>query len=156
MRVSASLEQASAHYGKAAALLSHRYQQIKTTEALYDWAEALDQAGQKAEATAAFQDFETKALAQAKQPENGNRELIFYYADRCAKPVKALEIAKQERASRHDIATLDAYAWALFRNGKLTEAIAESKEALAVGTRDPQVLSHARAIAGASSSDSSK
>jgi len=132
--------------GEAASLLGRRYRQTHSTAALYDWAEALERAGNAIEATAAFQDFEQRAHAESTKPYNANYELIFYYADHRPDPAKALAIAKQEMLLRHDIATRDAYAWALFRNGRPKEAKAQLNEALATGTRDPQILFHASQI----------
>ena len=147
LQVSASVEQATGRYDQAVALLSQRLDQVHTAEALYDFALALQKAGRKDEAASAFYDFETKAVAQSDQPYNANRDLVFYYADRRADPAKALKIAERERGIRHDSGTLDAYAWALFLNGNFKEARHQSNEALATGTRDPFVLSHASAIA---------
>jgi hypothetical protein len=61
-------------------------------------------------------------------------------------PAKALEIAKLERARRHDIFTLDAYGWALAANGEFDAADAEMKRALATGSKDPNLRRHALVI----------
>jgi len=49
-------------------------------------------------------------------------------------------------ARRRDVATIDAYAWALHRSGMHREAREEMKKALAIGATDPNILKHARAI----------
>ena len=90
---------------------------------------------------------EQKSLAETKRADNSNRELIFYYADYAHEPAQALEVAKREFARRHDAYTLDAYAWALYLNGRYPEAREQIEKALAVGLRDARVLRHAGEIA---------
>ena len=63
---------------------------------------------------------------------------------------EALAIAEQAAASRQDIFTMDAVAWAAFRAGDLTRAVEASRLALRTGTRDRTLLYHAAAIAAAS------
>ncbi len=62
-------------------------------------------------------------------------------------PVKALEVAKQEFQRRHDVFTVDAYAWALHVNGQEAEARKQIETALAVGIRDASLFRHAGEIA---------
>jgi tetratricopeptide (TPR) repeat protein len=134
-------------YAGAVALLQERYQGAKHVEYLYDLAEALQLAGRATEAKKAFADFETKSLAESVRRNNSNRELVFYYADHAHQPAKALEVAKQEYAWRHDVHTLDAYAWALHVNGQDAEARKQIEAALAVGIRDSKIFAHAGEIA---------
>ena len=56
-------------------------------------------------------------------------------------------MAKQEYAWRHDVYTLDAYAWALHVNGQDVEARRQIETALAVGIRDSKIFAHAGEIA---------
>ena len=114
---------------------------------LYDLAETLQLAGRDTEARKAFADFETKSLAESVHKYNSNRERVFYYADHAHQPAKALEVAKQEYAWRHDVHTLDAYAWALHVNGQDAEARKQIEAALAVGIRDSKIFAHAGEIA---------
>ncbi len=116
-------------------------------ENFYVLGEALARSGKKAEAAKIFAEFERKAIAEAAQADNANRELIFYYADRAAKPREALRIARSEIARRQDVFSLDAFAWALHRNGKNAEAREKIEQALAVGVRDPNFAYHAGMIA---------
>jgi tetratricopeptide (TPR) repeat protein len=134
-------------YDEAVALLQQRYQAAAHAENLYDLAEALELAGHATEAKQAFADFETKSLAESVRKDNSSRELIFYYADHAHQPAKALEVAKQEYAWRHDVYTLDAYAWALHVNGQDAEARKQIEIALAVGIRDARIFDHAGEIA---------
>jgi tetratricopeptide (TPR) repeat protein len=62
----------------------------------------------------------------------------------------ALAIAAEAAASRRDIATLDALAWAAFQAGDLARARAAMQDALRTGTADRSILYHAAAIAAAS------
>ena len=134
-------------YAEAVCLLEQRYQAVPRAENLYDLAEALQLEGRQEESKRAFADFETRSLAESSAKDNSNRELVFYYADKVRMPVKALEVAKQEFQWRHDIFTLDAYAWALHVNGQDAEARKQIETALAVGIRDASLFRHAGEIA---------
>jgi tetratricopeptide (TPR) repeat protein len=134
-------------YDEAVTLLTERYQAAQHAENLYDLAEALELAGHKVEAQKAFAEFETKSLAESIRGDNSNRELIFYYADHAHEPAKALEVAQHEYERRHDVYTLDAYAWALHVNGRNQEARKPIETALAVGVRDAKLFRHAGQIA---------
>jgi tetratricopeptide (TPR) repeat protein len=134
-------------YTEAVVLLQQRYQGPTQAEYLYDLAETLQLAGLDREARKAFADFETKSLAESVRKDNSNRELVFYYADHAHQPAKALEVAKQQYAWRHDVYTLDAYAWALHVNGQDAEARKQIEDAMAVGIRDSKIFAHAGEIA---------
>jgi tetratricopeptide (TPR) repeat protein len=143
----AKVRMAQKKYDEAVTLLQRRYHAAPHAENLYDLAEALELAGRVADAQQAFTEFETKSLAESSRKDNSNRELVFYYADHAHQPAKALEIARQEFAWRHDAYTLDAYAWALHVNGQDVEARKQIDQALAVGVQDAKLLAHAGAIA---------
>jgi len=134
-------------YDEAIQLLEQRYQSAPHAENLYDLAEALQLGGRSNEAKKAFAEFEQKSLLETNRADNSNRELIFYYADYAHEPGQALEVAKRELARRHDAYTLDAYAWALYMNGRYPEAREQIEKALAVGLRDARVMRHAGEIA---------
>jgi len=134
-------------YEEATGLLQQRYDAAKHAENLYELAEARELAGHTAAAKKAFAEFETKSLLESVRADNSNRELIFYYADHASQPAKALEVAQSEFGRRHDVFTLDAYAWALHVNGGDAEARKNIERALAVGIRDAKILRHAGAIA---------
>jgi len=134
-------------YGEAVSLLQQRYQAAPHAENLYDLAEALQLDGKTDEAKKAFAEFEQKSLAETKRADNSNHELIFYYTDYTNQPAKELEVASREIARRHDVFTLDAYAWALYGNGQYAEARKQIETALAVGIRDAKIFRHAGEIA---------
>jgi hypothetical protein len=52
-------------------------------------------------------------------------------------------------ATRRDIFTEDALAWAYFKTGRLDDALRASRRALRTGTRDERILAHAAEIRAA-------
>jgi tetratricopeptide (TPR) repeat protein len=134
-------------YGEAAELLKQRFDGIPHAENLFDLAQALQLVGKTDEANRAFAEFEQKSLLETNRGDNSNHELIFYYADYANQPERALEVAKREIARRHDVFTLDSYAWALYANGQYAEARKQVETALAVGVRDVKMFRHAGEIA---------
>ncbi len=139
----AATQSALGSHAEAAATLEKVYRQIPNTSTLYAWAEALDKAGNKDQAGLQFKKFESQALAQSSKPLNGNLDLIYYLSDRKSDPAGALAIAQKEQSLRHDYATLDAYAWALYQNGKYAEAKVQEEKALSVGVRNAAHFCHA-------------
>jgi tetratricopeptide (TPR) repeat protein len=134
-------------YEDAVNALRQRYEAAPHAENLYDLAEALELAGRRDQAQKAFAEFESKSRLESVRADNSNRELIFFYADHAHMPAKALAVAQAEYARRHDVFTLDAYAWALHVNGRDTEARTQIAAALAVGIRDAKMFRHAGEIA---------
>ena len=107
---------------------------------MYAWAEAVEKGSHPDKAAALFREFESKA-------GKADRELVFFYLDQKNDPGKALAIAANRSAEYQDCATLDAYAWALYSNGKYVEAKVQLDRALAVGVRNPVYFCHAAQIA---------
>src|SRR5262249_36112056 len=105
-------------YDEAIDLLKQRYHAAPHAENLFDLAEALRFGGRTEDVQKAFAEFEQKSFLETNRGDNSNRELIFYYADYAHEPLKALEVAMREFARRHDVYTLDCYAWALHVNGQ--------------------------------------
>ena len=143
----AKIRQMQGRFTEAIRLLQQLYAEAPHAENLYLLAEGFEKAGQTEDAQAAFAEFERKSLKEAVMKDNSSRELVFYYADHANEPAKALEIAQQERAWRHDVYTLDAYAWALHVNRRDQEARKQIETALAVGLRDFKLFQHAAVIA---------
>lgn len=134
-------------YDEAVELLKQRYDIAPHAENLFDLAQALQLAGRTDDANKAFAQFEQKSLLETNRGDNSNHELIFYYADYAREPAKALEVAQREIARRHDVFTLDSYAWALSGSGQYAEARKQIETALAVGIRDAKIFRHAGQIA---------
>jgi tetratricopeptide (TPR) repeat protein len=141
-----SVRLAQKQYAEACDLFRRRYDKAPHAENLYALAEALSLAGRKDDARDAFAEFEQKALRESMLADNANHELIAYYIDHAAKPAEALRLATSEMARRHDLYTLDSYAWALAANGNYSAANIEIQKALAVGVKDPKILNHAASI----------
>jgi tetratricopeptide (TPR) repeat protein len=146
-RARAQLEQGNP--SQAGSLLRQLRQ---TPHVLYELAKAESAAGHSRESERAYADFERSAKPLIHTPANANRELILYYADRApsaSAAQQALELARHEILLRHDVWTLDAYARALYANGKFDEADVQIEKALAVGIRSDQVFDDAGHIANA-------
>ncbi len=143
----ARVRTARRQYAEAVDLLRQRNKSFPTLESQYALAEALERAGQKDQAAAVYNDFEDQARRRIESADNANRELVFYYADHAHSPAEALRIARLEAARRHDVFTLDAYAWALYVNANYGEAQIQMDKALTVGIRDGEFFYHAGRIA---------
>ena len=143
----AAIQSATGRHSDAAASFERIYHLVPSASTLYAWAEECDKAGNKDQAEIQFKKFEAQALAQSAKPLNDNLDLIYYFADHKNDPAAALALAQKEQALRHDYATLDAYAWALYQNGKVAEAKAQEEKALSVGVRNATYFCHAVRIA---------
>lgn len=142
----AQVRQAQGRYEEAVAPLRKRYDAAPHAENLYSLAEALQLAGHTEEAAKDFAEFEKQSLKESSIGDNSNHELIAYYNDFARQPEKALKIAEQELARRRDVYTLDGYAWALAGLGQYARAEEQMQKVLAVGVRDPRILTHAKTI----------
>jgi tetratricopeptide (TPR) repeat protein len=150
----ADVRTAQKRYREAADLQQQRYAVAPHPENLFELAEAQARAGMTKDAAANYTLFETGARAEMTGDDNANRELIAYYAGAGKKPAEALKLAQQEIARRGDVYTREAYAWALFKNGRAAEAKREIATVLAVGVQHPRVLERAAAINGAKKASS--
>lgn len=135
--------------GEAVELLHKRNFHFPSPQSLYLLATALERTGSTQEAQVVFRSFEQTARELIDRPDNANRELILYYAERGRQPSEALRIAKVEIDRRHDVGTLDAYAWALYSNGQYAEGRRQIDRAIAVGNRETELFRHAAAISTA-------
>jgi tetratricopeptide (TPR) repeat protein len=143
----ARVEMAQQHYPAAANLLRERNQRFPTAGSRYVLAQALERSGQAADADSAYVDFVATARPLINGNDNGDEELISYYLGHGHDPAEALRIAELEISRRHDVNTLDAYAWALCGNGRYGEAQKQIAKALAVGVREASMFYHAGVIA---------
>lgn len=76
---------------------------------------------------------------------NVDLELALFDADH-GDPAGALEAARAEWARRKSVHVADAFAWALYANGRFAKAAVLSDRALALGTRNGLFLFHAGMI----------
>jgi tetratricopeptide (TPR) repeat protein len=72
--------------------------------------------------------------------------LVQFWSDHDLKLTEALALARQEAADRKDVKTMDALAWALYKNGLYDEAAAASESARRLGTHDALLYFHAGMI----------
>lgn len=118
----------------------------ETLALLGDGYEAL---GQRDKAAAQFRLVEEIGALSRAQGVIYDRQRALYYADHGRNLEEAVTLARGELRFRHDIYTFDTLAWTLFKAGRLSEAEANSKRALAFGTRDASLWFHAGMIAAA-------
>ncbi len=74
-----------------------------------------------------------------------DRTLALFYADH-GRPDEALALAEAGIEVRRDIYGYDTLGWSLYRLGRFEEAEWAMEKALALGTRDSQLLFHAGAV----------
>jgi tetratricopeptide (TPR) repeat protein len=82
-----------------------------------------------------------------------DRQLALFYADHDLNVDRAVELTESELRVRKDVYGYDAYAWALYKAGRLEEARAASEQALRLGTPDPKLWYHAGMISAALGED---
>ena len=91
---------------------------------------------------------ESYALAEAAwrsdMPEPA--KLARFLADRGTNVAEAVRLAEDAAVRRRDIFTEDARAWAYFKAGRVADAKKAIASALRTGTRDRDILAHAKAI----------
>ncbi len=143
----ARIRSAQGRYDEAASLLEKKYNQVKNTQNLYDWAEAVEKSSYPGRATVLFQQFEVNAKPNSDRPGNSDVDLILFYLNRKHDPVRGLSLASARRTEYQDCGTLDVFAWALYSNGRYSEAKTQMDRALAVGVRNPSYFCHAAQIA---------
>jgi tetratricopeptide (TPR) repeat protein len=114
---------------------------------LYQLATAEQAAGQMREARATFEEFEKNANDPLRGTDESRLDLILKNAESPETAPDALKFAQAEAQARQDVWTLDAYAWALYANGKYQEADAAVQKAAAVGIQSAQIFDHAGHIA---------
>lgn len=111
--------------------------------ALYDLYMA---SGQKDEAVKQKQLIEVIDRLGRANGEKANRNLALIYADHDWNLNRSLDLATAELEYRHDVYTYDALAWALYKNGRLSEAAKAMDQALKLNTPEPGFKRHAQLI----------
>ena len=98
----------------------------------------------------ALNDTAAAAQTEAVLLKNGKatdpRTYALFLADHDLNHEGALKLAADECNNRDDLYTEDAYAWALYRAGKIKEARAASDKAIVLDTPDAMIWYHAGAI----------
>jgi len=78
--------------------------------------------------------------------ERSWRHMLNYWLDNDKNLQESLSLARREYEVRKDIFTCDSLAWALFKNGEMSEAKQIINEALRTGSRDARINYHAGLI----------
>ena len=74
------------------------------------------------------------------------RSLSLFLSDHDRRPAEALRLAEENLTGRQDVESLDALAWALYRNGRFAEAADAAARALTPGVRRASFHYHAGLI----------
>jgi hypothetical protein len=85
-------------------------------------------------------------VALSAQSGPFHRAWSLHLLDRDRRVSEILARAEAELTTRRDVYGWDVYAWALYKAGRRHDAAIAIDSALALGTRDPLLLSHARVI----------
>ncbi|MBI3684477.1 MAG: tetratricopeptide repeat protein [Acidobacteria bacterium] len=112
-------------------------------------AELYEGIGKREEARKQWATIDVIARMEAASGQKANRQLALIYADHKRNLEEALEAAEADLTVRKDVYTWDAYAWVLFRQGRLEDAAKASANALRAGTPEPLFFYHAGMIAKA-------
>ncbi len=127
-------------YKLAAEMLEKAYAQTPLVETAWLLGDAYSGAGETAKANDAY------ANVVKVGRSTDHRTLAQFYATKNRDIDEAVKLAEDEMKVRPGVYTQDAYAWALYRAGKLDEAKKHSDEATKLGTKDARLLYHAGAI----------
>ena len=109
--------------------------------------------GKPSQAAAQYRLVEQIGALSVSQGALYDRQRALYYADHGLKPAYAVQLARGELRARPDIYSYDTLGWALYQAGRLPEAEACVKKAMAFGTRDALLFFHAGMIAAAAGQD---
>ncbi len=102
----------------------------------------LDQLGRHDEAERQYALAEAGWRVDAPEPKN----LARFLAEHDRKIPEAVAIAEKAASERRDIFTEDALAWSYFKAGRVAAAREAIAQALRTGTKDADILAHAKAI----------
>jgi tetratricopeptide (TPR) repeat protein len=125
---------------RAAELFKRAYDQSPLPETAWLLGDARDAAGDRTGAEEAW------SMVEKDGRRTDPRTLALFWATKNVHGEEALTLAREERAKRGDVYTLDAEAWALYRTGKITEARNVIDEARRHGTDDARLVYHQGAI----------
>jgi tetratricopeptide (TPR) repeat protein len=141
----ARVEAAEGHYDAAIALYQRAIDRIPLPEFVIGLGETLQVAGKAREAS---DEYALVGAIQQLFAANGVRtdmEMAAFFADH-GDSVQAVALARQAYAERPTIFGADTLAWALYRDGRATEAAPLLQASLRLGTRNSRLLYHAGMI----------
>jgi len=136
------IEAAKGHTRAAVALQQQAVDRIPLPQYVAQLGDLYAVDGQK---QAAARQYALIAVIERLLVANGVRtdlETALFDVDHGIRLPAALGLARTARAERPSIDGDDVLAWALYRNGRCGEALAHSKQALRLGTRDALKLFH--------------
>lgn len=136
----ARVELALGKLTEAAVLAKKAYEAAPLADAAWVWGDAERAAGHAEIAKDAYD----RLIRLGRQGDR--RTLALFFATENRDLPDARQEIETELKRRGDIYTHDAYAWVLYRLGKLPEAKAASDKATRLGTKDALLLYHAGAI----------
>jgi tetratricopeptide (TPR) repeat protein len=151
-RASAGLGKVEVARGRTEAAIRD-YARAQSIVPLVEYAGALEDlyasagmTGKAREQRALIETIETLGKANG---EKTNRNLALVLADHGRDLDEALALMRAEIPTRPDVYTWDAYAWVLFKSGRVADAKEASAKALKLGTPEPGFRYHASQIASA-------
>src|SRR5262249_46157928 len=106
--------------------------------------------GKNMEAQAQFGLVRTIEKLYRSNGVNMDLEMVLFDLDHGGNVNVSLKTIQEEWSRRKSVKVADAYAWALYRAGKTSDAQEMIKQALRLGSKDPMLLGHARTINGVS------
>jgi tetratricopeptide (TPR) repeat protein len=133
---------------------AHYYQKaidgVPLPEFVIGLGDVYEHVGKSAEAQAQFALVRTIEKLYRSNGVNMDLEMVLFELDHGGNVNEALKTIQVEWNRRKSVKVADAYAWALYRAGKPTQAREMVKQALRLGSKDPMLLGHARTINGVS------
>jgi tetratricopeptide (TPR) repeat protein len=120
---------------------------VRKPELLQKIGELYEKSGDPAKAESFFDEAVAIYLKSAQRGEvHYYHHLVEFYATARANPDECLKWASMDLALRENFATQSAFAWALYLNGKFTEAAHQITQALESGVQDAGIFTKAAAI----------
>lgn len=143
----AELRAAETKYDEAVKLYQKLIERVPRPEFQHALGDVYAFAGKSVEAKR----WHERALASyLKAATNGQihyyHHLASFYSDVEVKPAEALKWARRDLEVRQNVFAYDGLAWALYRDGQFAAALEAIKKALAIGTKDEHLLTHAGMI----------
>jgi tetratricopeptide (TPR) repeat protein len=146
--VGSGLAQVDMSAGRPGDALARLTKTLETAPAAADFALAGDAYAQLGRAHEAERSYKlAEAMWASDTPEPA--QLARFLATRGWRLADAVRLGEEAFATRQDIYTADALAWAYFKQGRLEEAHTAMTRALSTGSRDPELRRHADEISAA-------
>ena len=145
----ARIAAANGDSAKAVTLYQQAFERIPLAEYAIALGDVYQQMGDSQKASRQYDLVQAIDKLQSSNGVNTDMELALFMADHGIDPAGSLDRARKAFAVRPSIHAADVLGWALYQQGKTSEALDYSKQALRLGTRDPLKLFHAGMIAKA-------